>query len=67
MGPCAERLGPESRPTACRGIKTSDLKNCASARKALLSNECKQSRVVFALNYVCVSRSEFLGTNCIHR
>jgi hypothetical protein len=43
---------PGSRPMACRRIKTSDLKNCASARKALLSNECKQSIVVFALNYV---------------
>jgi hypothetical protein len=41
-----------SRPMACRRTKTSDLKDCASARKALLSNECKQSRVVFALNYV---------------
>jgi hypothetical protein len=51
---------PESRPTTCRGIKTSDLRNCASARKALPSNECKQSRVAFALAYVCVSRSGFL-------
>jgi hypothetical protein len=27
---------PGSRPMACRRIKTSDFKNCASARKALL-------------------------------
>lgn len=43
---------PASRSTVCRRIKGSDLNNSASARKSILSDENKQARVIFCLNYV---------------
>ena len=41
---------PGSRPTACRRIKNSHLKNYVAAKKLVLSNEHKQGRIIFALN-----------------
>lgn len=43
---------PGSRSTACRRIKSSDLRNQVAAKKQLLTEEKKQSRVIFALNYI---------------
>lgn len=43
---------PGSAPTVCRRIKESEIQNCASPKKPLLTEEQKQSRVIFCLNYI---------------
>lgn len=43
---------PGSQPTASRRVKESELKNRPAARKMLLTVERRQSRVIFATNYV---------------
>ena len=43
---------PGSRPTACRRIKNSHLKNYVAAKKLVLSNKHKQGRIIFALNNI---------------
>lgn len=42
---------PGSQPTVCRRIKNSELFNYAAAKKIALSDEDKQSRLLYALNY----------------
>lgn len=42
---------PGSQPTASRRVKESDLKNRVAAKKMLLTEERKQSRLLFGLNY----------------
>lgn len=43
---------PGSRATVHRRIKHSDLRNRSSAKKVLLTEEQKQARIIFCLNYV---------------
>lgn len=43
---------PGSQPTASRRVKESDLKNRVAAKKMMLTEERKQSRLLFALNYI---------------
>ncbi|KAI4465558.1 hypothetical protein MML48_3g00004092 [Holotrichia oblita] len=43
---------PGSRPTACRRIKESSLKNYVATKKMILGNEHKQARIIFALNNI---------------
>lgn len=43
---------PGSRSTVCRRIKLSDLQNRVAAKKSILTEENKQARVIFALNYI---------------
>lgn len=43
---------PASRSTASRRIGKSELKNCTSAKKTILTEEQKQARILFCLNYV---------------
>lgn len=47
----AETNFPGSQPTGCRRIKNSELGNYAAAKKLALSDEDKQSRLLYALNY----------------
>lgn len=43
---------PGSQPTASRRVKESELKNRTAAKKTFLTEERRQSRVIFALNYI---------------
>ncbi|KAI4466914.1 transposable element-related [Holotrichia oblita] len=43
---------PGSRPTACRRIKESPLKNYVATKKMILGNEQKQARIICALNNI---------------
>lgn len=43
---------PGSSSTVCRRIKYSELKNSPVVRKPLITEEQKQSRIIFCLNYV---------------
>jgi transposase len=42
---------PGSQPTVCRRVKKSDINNYVAAKKRKLTEENKQSRLLFALNY----------------
>lgn len=57
MHAVADSNFPGSRSTACRRIKKSDIKNHAAARKPSITLQTKQTRLLFALNYVY--REEF--------
>lgn len=43
---------PGSWVTACRRVKNSEIINFASAKKNILTEENKQSRIIFCLNYI---------------
>ena len=43
---------PGSRPTASRRINGSELKNRVAEKKMKLTEERRQSRLLFALNYI---------------
>lgn len=43
---------PASRPTGCRRVKDSHLKNYVAAKKMKLGEEHKQARIIFALNNI---------------
>jgi hypothetical protein len=42
---------PESQPTVCRRVKKSHINNYVAAKKIKLTEQNKQSRLLFALNY----------------
>lgn len=52
---------PASVTTALRRIRKTELKNCAAEKKYKLSQENKQGRIIFALNYLLNDVVNFWG------